>query len=382
MTRARLLLFQVRRCILKRGAVFARADFNRKEDIKESIHAPGEIKMLYTKVIFLLLIVLALNACGNSRESELEELWARAVQQDTIAGYIHFLANQKKEEDEAIGKVTPYREYWGRRSTVAAARIFDLTLENIRGACPFDTLYVDLRQDINNVDQSFSFHSSRLADALRQLGVSLTTEQNAPEETLVFVLNGRGNISEYVPQQGGSHTPVKTISGGAVEGDIWFVSRPQDKVSYHGKFELMQVLPESEASYVGKVFPKALVYAMDDSKISNSFAKLVYDMCGPAAGAYIYFGSELRGNLHSEKVDDDLEARMEKDIDKVRPVVIAASFGSGMLGNENDIFYSRSEKALRFLVNSSGDNKEIIISGWKNTQPFGALPDWLSAKNE
>ena len=327
-------------------------------------------------------VFVILGACGNSRESDLDKLWEQAVQQDTVEAYVHFLATQRPEEDSSIGTITPYKEYFGRRSDVATARIFELTLEEIKGTCPFKTLYIDIRQNIRNVDQSFSFHSSRLGDAMKQLGVVLTTDSNAFDESLIFILNGKGNVSEYIPQQGGFSTPVKAISGGEVAGDIRFAGQPYNKVSYQGKFELMQVLPESEAAYVEKVFPKALAYAMDNAKISNSFAKLVYDVCGPAAGAYIYFGSELRGNLYSKKVDDELEQRMQKDIDKVRSVVIAAAFGSGILGSERDIYYSRSEKALRFFINSSGEHKDILITAWKNTQPFGNLPDWLDTPEQ
>ena len=75
-----------------------------------------------------------------------------------------------------------------------------------------------------------------------------------------------------------------------VNGKVWFVDRPENQVSFDGKFELMQGTSESVESYADQVLPKSLLYAIDNGEISNRFTNLIYDKCSPTVAAYVYIG--------------------------------------------------------------------------------------------
>ena len=76
----------------------------------------------------------------------------------------------------------------------AAQRMFELTLDEIKGAFFFNRLFVEVRQNIRNVDQMFHFSPSTLRDALKQLGVVFTKQRGGADAELVLTLHGRGNV--------------------------------------------------------------------------------------------------------------------------------------------------------------------------------------------
>lgn len=324
----------------------------------------------------LLLMLLALSACDSPREKELDQLWAQTVQVDTINGYVAFLAEQKKGEDGSVGKHKLHGKNSDNRARIAQGRIFELALNTAKDSCPFKTLYVDLQQNIRNVSNKFLLGFSGPGGIMEKIGVDLsvgrTYDRANADEVFVLRLGGVGEKLTYVGFMDG-RGPVTIVGGGTVDGEMWFSSRPQTKAVFNGKYQL-SVISRTEAEHADKVFPNGLKSAMDNAAFAEKFAGLVYDVCGPVAGALVYFGNTVRGHGPSKSIDPDLEARMMNDIERVRPIAVAASFGSG----GHILFYDRSEKAGKFLMNSDSGDKDVVVAALRNTHFYGKIPEWLS----
>ncbi|MCP5370933.1 MAG: hypothetical protein H6907_04300 [Hyphomicrobiales bacterium] len=323
-------------------------------------------------------LMLALAACGDPRQEELERQWAQAVRQDTVAGYVAFLAGQRKGEDGAVGEHRLHGNSGDRRSRVAAGRMFELALDTARGACPFRTVYVDLRQDIRNVAPPFALDRSGPGEVMAQMGVDFTVgrtfDRAEADEVLVLRLGGTGEKLTYGGFGDGKGT-VTMVGGGTVQGEMWFASRPRSKAAFKGSYR-QAVASRVEADHAARVFPRALELALDNAGFAAKFAGLVYDLCGPAAGALVYFGTAVRAHRPSKSVDPGLERRMAADLDRVRPAATAAAFGS----HGHILPYDRSDKAGRFLLNTVTDGKDTLAAALKNTHPGGKLPEWLAAE--
>ena len=325
---------------------------------------------------------LFLAGCGESREDELKRLWAAAVEEDTFQSFIRFLSVQKREEDTVVEGVSPYPPDHYYRRLVAVGRIFELATKGVRGKCPFETLYVDLKQNIKDVPQKFSFHAAEFDEALETIGVDLEREKAPGAETLVVVLNGRGVLSDFVFQEQGTSRVVRMVSGGRIEGEMWLASRPEGRQTFSGESAGPVVASEFDAEHKDERFPKGLVWALREAKFDRKFAALMLDACGPAASALIYFNQRILNNKNPESADPDLEERFRTSLDEIWPVVAAAGLGAGSYDKIQGFPFYRSEKAARFLLAVERPENAQYARAWAHTHNSVNLPDWFPVTDE
>lgn len=323
----------------------------------------------------LLLVFLLLAGCEWGREGELTGLWREAVQADTVDAYLGFLAEQKPGENVDVGSVTPYEDDGHDRSRVARRRMFEIAFAAAHKKCPFKVLRVDLRQNIKGVSASFDFAGSGPGKALIALGVQLRQAPAPADATLVVELNGEGISQQFASQTDFSST-INAVTAGKVQGALWFADRPDAKVSFKGEGRGRAVVAENYRPPSGDV-PEGIQDALEDAGFENKIASLVYDRCGAAAAAFVYFGGEVAGRDASKSVDEDLERRLAADLEDVRQMAIAMAFGVGLLSGLSELSYPDSEKALRFVTTSSPADRGAIALAWSNTFHHWDRPDWL-----
>ena len=319
---------------------------------------------------------MVLVGCQSEREKELEAKWAAAVKTDTIRGFVAFLAEQKKDEDAAVGEHAIDGDSGQKRSRAARRRMFELALERVKSACPFTSLGVELSQSISNVGPNFSLRSSSIGDSLRLMGISLDQPSQAGER-LIMTLRGQGVEGRYKFLNGGPSGSM--VIGGSVEGSIGLASRSDRVVRFKGSYRGGGLVTQAEVKYAATSFPKGLKRALESAGLTYLVAALIHDACSPSAGALVYFGDGV-GQLctSSETTDEALEQRMYRDYDKVSEVAIAAAFGSA--GHKQ--CYDRSKKALRFIMRGPEGDKRQIAKAWLNQFYLEEIPNWLVTPEE
>lgn len=323
----------------------------------------------------LLLVFLILVGCEWGREGELTGLWREAVQADTVDAYVSFLAEQKPGENVDVGSVTPFGDDAHDRSRVARRRMFEIAFAAAHNTCPFGVLHVDLRQNIKGVSAAFDFQRSGPGRALVALGVQLTETPGSADATLIVELNGEGINQQFVSQSDFSST-INAVTAGKVQGALWFANRPDAKVGFEGEGRGRAVVAENYRPPSGDV-PEGIQDALEDAGFENKLATLVYDRCGAAAAAFVYFGREVAGRDASKSVEEDLERRLAADREDVHALTIAMAFGVGQLYGLSELSYPSSEKALRFLTTSSPADQGTIALAWSNTFHHWTKPEWL-----
>lgn len=325
-----------------------------------------------SKKIVLICLLFAIGGCNFFREKELKELWAQTVQEDSIDGYIAFLAEQKTDEDGEVGNDSLHGTSDDNRSKIAYGRIFELVLKEAHGTCPFKTLRINVRQTVSDVKERISFSDINLI--LENIGVKIVNEGPA-DDTLDVVLDGWAIKSRYMPL--GPGTIEDKVNGVVVRGDISLSSNPDFKIAFQGKKSPPVLIG-------GRFYTKGIPgmrrsdfqLALDQAKLSEKFAHLFYNECGPRVGALIYYGSNF-AKRPSWRVDPELETRIKEDIDVVAPILIAAALGSG----GHILPYERSDKAGRFLMNIALQNKDVIVAALRNSFKYSfEIPKWLPAE--
>lgn len=324
-------------------------------------------------VFLLLFIIAALAGCDSPREQELKRLWADAVRQDQITGYLNFLAAQKREEDTDAGDVLPAGEKDGNRSVVARRRMFQLALDKGKNSCPFKTLYVDTRQNIRNVRKRFYLSSSNPGKLLSLLGVTITTDPASADDKLILSLTGTATFARYYNTAPGGGPSIKLIGGGTVNGSMQIASQPQFKVFFKGSKEARGVVSSVELKYAGQFFPKGMLAALDAALFNARLAELLLEVCGPEVAALIYFGNSLEKYGASKSIDQKFERRLAAEYEAILPIAISAAFGS----RGRNLFYDRSEKAARFLLGLPWPDRRVFAAAWVNTATTNKIPDWL-----
>lgn len=344
------------------------------------LHDENELMTSFMKCAILLCVVLVLSACNKPhedtpREKALKHIWAQTIQDDTIEGYLSFLEEQKIDDDRKVGEQTPYGKQNEYRSMVARKRISQLTFE-AASRCPFHSLYIDLRQNIRNVEAPFDFSSSDSVKSLKKIGVTLTNDRRESDEVLVLSLRGEAIKTEYRDYKT-SKREVTLITGGTINGSLSFASYPQNQVFFSGHREpvvlMSSTYAKKEKRNEGKVFPQAMEIAIQNGNFNDQFASLIYDTCGPTAGAALYFNES---RYEPNPVDQEFENRMMADIKAVRSVAIASLIEPEIL-----FFDNRLEKTKKFLLTGAPEEQQTIATVLTNTYPYKELPSWLESKN-
>ena len=299
----------------------------------------------YSLRSLMVVTALLLSSCQSEREKELEALWIEAIASDTTGAYLAFLAEQKHEEDREVGRHSLFDDSSHMRSREARGRMFALAVARAQGSCPYRSLAVSVDQSIRNVKGQFSVAASALGRSFSLLGVELKPGHDEADEQFRLVLNGEGIESIYYSLDG-KGKGGRIIAGGKVQGTVSINSLSGDVLTYSGSYSGGGFVTPYQIEHKDSLFPNGLERALENAGLLSKVAKLVLATCGPASGALVYFGRAVGDTCSaSEYTDEALEAQLMKESDSVRPIAIAAAFGTAGHGGCVD----KSEKAVRFL---------------------------------
>lgn len=315
------------------------------------------IVWIFTTVI----IAVALSGCFD-RESELKRLWRKTQSTGTQQAYLEFLAEQKYGEDGefepkgyALSSTDKLRSFAARRALMQIAR------EDAIGQCPFHTLSVVLEQKVQDAEISFSA-KGQFGSKLTDIGISFSDDPDTADETLHIVLRGKAEGAYYTGNFTGDSVRY-SITGGAIEGGMWFESASDVRENFSGRKDPASSIyvDESVASHAsGNSVPYAV---LDAARINDALARLLFKTCSPASAALFYLNNRPKGRPR----DEWLEARFIERRENAYPVFLGAAF-SGTVYNER---VSR-ELALKMATE---DRKQLIRAALHNIWPKLSIPD-------
>jgi hypothetical protein len=274
-----------------------------------------------------LLFSLLLSGCFD-RESELQRLWRKTQDIGTQQAYLEFLAEQKHGEDGefkpkgyTISSTDRLRSFAARRALIEIAR------EGAVGQCPFQTISFELDQDIRGVQIPLDV-KSRLDGKLNDIGVEFVDAPANAEEVLHITLRGTGEGSYYTDYN--SQKNRYSITGGSVNGTMWFKSDINRKHEFSGRKQVSNYIFVDP-----NIIPRSSKYSvphsvLDAARFDDALARLLFEACAPATAALFYLNNRPKGAVR----DDWLEARFMEERESAYPVLLGAAFSTSVYNDQ------------------------------------------------
>jgi hypothetical protein len=305
--------------------------------------------MMLCRALPIFVLLVALTGCYG-READLKRLWKKTQGQHTQTAYLEFLAEQKPEEDALGTKVFPayVEKNYYMRNRMARQAIFEIGIASIADSCPFHILHTDITQNISEVRHSLDLEG-RWGGMLQPMGVQFAQGAATPDETLVLNIEGAGQWQTYTTL---NNELFGRITGGGVQGEMWFASAPDNIRRFSGRAEPTETVWTSDPLSKDYV-PGLPGRVLDAARFDDQFVHLLYDTCGPGAAAWFYI------DKRSDKMDRDseLEARFRNDSDLTLPLFLAASFGAASY----DLIYEETNLAKRVALDVASPEGSALI---------------------
>jgi len=306
-------------------------------------------------------------------------LWAETQQKDQFETYLYYLVEQgsphyRVEQD---GDRSRFLEYADRRDA-ALGRMFRLALDTAHGTCPFSTLYVDLRQNVDKANGEANF-PDWYRYLFPDLGITFVENADEADAVLVFELNGKGVSAEYVVK----HHPIETrraTTGGHVSGSLWLEAYPQTKIAFSGEAETdslfnlgnLDTPREADHDYGDNIndVSEGIQNALTEADFHYRVAELIYDVCSPEAGAYIRHTRDAAAIVGADFGNDTEETRafderITADYQRLRQMLMATALGPSYNA------YDSPDAAMRIMEASERDRALLY---WAKEGSKGSLP--------